>query len=596
MEYKGVFEVEENTIVYASVKNIKGEMSGIESKSITKIDKKKPEIKSAESTTNSIEIKAIDEGSGVEGYALTTENIAPENYLGCTNSKNITIPIRNLTQNVTYYAWVKDAVGNVSEPVRIATKQVAISEGNITFEYIPTGWTNGIITITGSSNLEGYIVQLSKDGTFPDTAIEVKTITVNENQTIYGRIVDSNNQSNGQASREITKIDKEKPVVTEIVAGTNSIQIKATDEASGIIGYKVTTTNEVPTIFEECVNTKALEVIQEGLEQGTTYYVWVKDEAGNISDAKQTTIKKLVTGIELSETNISLNVGETKEITIVVNPEDADNKNVLWTSSDTSVATVENGTIMAIGSGTATITVEATDGSGVKSTITVTVKQVTIDDVTLGEYIAYDTGNTEIGDEGVILCRVLYPKSSEHGLQLVTDEGLFDCTLSGKSGIVGAPTILDNVAKGYYNDKYALDTRCAGTSPVNSDGVFTNKFNYKKNGTWGVYAIDSVSSIDAGASYDKKYLPEGSGKLCWLVSFHLSYSTTNTCYSRISYGGSLSGGSLAELYSYNKSNRPPEVSTSRTYGVRGCILMREDIVIDGGNGSKENPFTIRRIE
>lgn len=596
IEYKGVFEVEENTTIYASVKNTKGEMSGVASINITKIDKQKPEITSAESTTNSVEIKAIDEGSGIVGYALTTENIAPTNYLNCTNSKNITIPINSLTQNVTYYAWVKDAVGNVSKPRQIATKQVAVSEGNITFEYVPTGWTNGIITITGSSNVAGYVVQLSTDGTFPNTATEVKTITVSQNQTIYARIVDSNNQANGMASREITKIDKDKPVITEAVAGTNSIQIKATDGASGIIGYKVTTSNTQPTSFDECVNAKALDVTVDGLEQGTTYYVWVKDEAGNVSEAKQTATKQLVTGIELSETDISLNVGETKTITATVIPSNADNKNVTWISSDTSVATVENGTITAIESGTATITIEATDGSGTKEEITVTVKQVTIEDLTLGEYIAYDSGNAEIGDNGTILCRVLYPKSSTYGLQLVTDEGLFECTLYGKGGIVGAPTALDNVAKGYYNEEYALDTRCAGTSPVNSDGLFTEKFTYTKNSTWGVYAISYNASYDSNASRDESYLPEGSGRRCWLVNFHLRYSGTNACYSSISCSESLNNSFSAELYRYNKARRPPDESKSNTYAVRGIMLMRDDIAIDGGAGTKENPYKLRKVE
>ncbi|MCR5671396.1 MAG: S8 family serine peptidase [Butyrivibrio sp.] len=58
----------------------------------------------------------------------------------------------------------------------------------------------------------------------------------------------------------------------------------------------------------------------------------------------------------------------------------ADKKTVVaatpnWTSSNTKVATVSNGTIVAVGKGTATITAAAKDGSGKKASVTVTVKK-----------------------------------------------------------------------------------------------------------------------------------------------------------------------------------------------------------------------------
>ncbi len=80
-----------------------------------------------------------------------------------------------------------------------------------------------------------------------------------------------------------------------------------------------------------------------------------------------------VTGVTLDENSLALQVGETHALTATVVPENADNKNVTWTSSDTSVATVsESGLVTAIGEGTATITVTTEDGS-FTATCTVTV-------------------------------------------------------------------------------------------------------------------------------------------------------------------------------------------------------------------------------
>lgn len=64
-----------------------------------------------------------------------------------------------------------------------------------------------------------------------------------------------------------------------------------------------------------------------------------------------------VTGVTLDKTTAELTVGETATLTATVVPEDATNRNVTWSSSEASVATVDtNGTVAAVGAGTATIT------------------------------------------------------------------------------------------------------------------------------------------------------------------------------------------------------------------------------------------------
>lgn len=65
-----------------------------------------------------------------------------------------------------------------------------------------------------------------------------------------------------------------------------------------------------------------------------------------------------LTGISLDKTELTMFNGETKQLTVKYNPTNTtDNKEVKWTTSDKSVATVdENGKVVAIGKGTATIT------------------------------------------------------------------------------------------------------------------------------------------------------------------------------------------------------------------------------------------------
>ena len=79
-----------------------------------------------------------------------------------------------------------------------------------------------------------------------------------------------------------------------------------------------------------------------------------------------------LTGISLDKISATLNVGETVSLNTSITPDDATNKNVTWTSSDTSVATVSNGVVTAKSAGTATITVTTADGNKT-ATCTVTV-------------------------------------------------------------------------------------------------------------------------------------------------------------------------------------------------------------------------------
>ena len=59
-----------------------------------------------------------------------------------------------------------------------------------------------------------------------------------------------------------------------------------------------------------------------------------------------------VESLVLSNTSLTLDVGEVKAVNCTVLPEDASDKTVTWTSSNSSVATVNNvGVISAIGSG-----------------------------------------------------------------------------------------------------------------------------------------------------------------------------------------------------------------------------------------------------
>ena len=89
-----------------------------------------------------------------------------------------------------------------------------------------------------------------------------------------------------------------------------------------------------------------------------------------------------VTGVSLSPTTVALEVGGTSNLTATVQPSNATNKAVSWSTSNQSVATVNNGTVTAVAEGTATITATA-GGKSATCSVTVNKKVVAVTSVVL---------------------------------------------------------------------------------------------------------------------------------------------------------------------------------------------------------------------
>ena len=70
-----------------------------------------------------------------------------------------------------------------------------------------------------------------------------------------------------------------------------------------------------------------------------------------------------VTGVELNKTELTLAVNATATLIATVLPANATNKGVTWTTDNPAIATVNNGTVIAIAKGETTITVTTEDGN-----------------------------------------------------------------------------------------------------------------------------------------------------------------------------------------------------------------------------------------
>ena len=140
----------------------------------------------------------------------------------------------------------------------------------------------------------------------------------------------------------------------------------------GTTGLTVTYTPEDTTVKhitftsdDTNVATVSSEGIVTGVSAGNTVIrVTAEGENGNINASFNIRVDAIsVTSVTLNKTSTTLSVGDTETLVATINPSDATNKNVTWTSDNTSVATVSNGVVSAVAAGSATITVKSVDGN-----------------------------------------------------------------------------------------------------------------------------------------------------------------------------------------------------------------------------------------
>ena len=168
----------------------------------------------------------------------------------------------------------------------------------------------------------------------------------------------------------------------------------------------------------------------------------------------QWTAKK-VTGISIPGTQ-TVSIGESKTLSATVTPTDALNRNLTWKSSNTSVATVTNGTIKGIREGTATVTATAADGSGVSASCTVTVKptvtgltlnrsSIQLADSGIGSSYVLKAEKTPSGGQGTVSWR-----TSNSGVVQVTQSGVLTAKGTGTAtvtaSIVNGPSVTCTVS------------------------------------------------------------------------------------------------------------------------------------------------------
>ncbi len=163
--------------------------------------------------------------------------------------------------------------------------------------------------------------------------------------------------------------------VTGVAFSTSAVTVKV-----GVIDQLVamvspSNASEQGVIWS-CSNTSVVAFNQKGQFKGLkagTAIITAKTVDGGYTAQCKITVVQPVTGIKITTTDVKLAVGKSKALVWNVFPSDATNQKISWTSSDASVAAVDqNGVVTAKKSGLTVITATTADG-GFTSTCNFTV-------------------------------------------------------------------------------------------------------------------------------------------------------------------------------------------------------------------------------
>ena len=359
-----------------------------------------------------ITVKTVDKGYSGKGYTATckiTVKIKPES-VKISGKETVLYTTKSTKLSATVYPSdtdFKDIVWSSSNE-----KAATVDKSGLV-----TATGKGTAVITAKSSFDGNIKATYKITVKKKVQVQAIYLNYDERTRYVGTsftLVPTLNPSNAtfpevtwkSSNSKVAKVDKNGKV-TALKKGVAVITCKSSDNpgvsASCIVNVKIKTTGvKLPTkkltlyvsqtktlkaevspsnasnkkVTWTSSNKKVATVSKNGkitAKAPGTVTITVKTKNGGYKATCKLTVKKYVKlkSFKLNKSSVSINDGKTYTLKATFSPSNASNKNLVWRSSDTSVATVSSkGVVKGVKPGTATITCKSKEtGKTVKCTV-----------------------------------------------------------------------------------------------------------------------------------------------------------------------------------------------------------------------------------
>ena len=623
--------------VYA--RGVKDGETVISEKQFDILDKISPivTIANSSSTTNSISVTATatDNEAGLGSnpqymfYIKKTEE-ADSAYVQIASSTNASVTKGELEQNKSYTIKVEvsDVAGTKGQATKeIVTSKIADAGDGLTNGAIVASkpvWSGGTASTTLSTNTE-LTIQYQVGGIDGEWTNGTNVTGLHHRDTVFARLTDGNNYG-GEAS--ITILDTENPQNANIsLNGTNiaigssvTATVTHTDNESGV---DITKCKYIWTSSSSNIGTNEssytggtfssnVQKISRTISSTSSVYLHVLtvDKAGN----KKETVSNGISGynptiyptsVSVSPTSATLDIGKTQQLTATVYPTNSTNRTVSWSSSNTSIATVNSsGLVTTKAAGSCTIYARANGDTSKYATCTITVEDKTIGNVLKeGDYVYYIDG------KGIKRkCAVLYDNSSGYGVQIITMESVEDVEVGNGTGngdlvtnstymnkaISSVNNLISNLnskANNYLNTTYASSARCVGSVPNNANYDYVSMI-YNSSYWFSNYngkIKDENDNIDIDFDQMDSLGIAGIGVDYWMASRKVDITSKAVQINPrgvTDFGGKLSS-CIIEIGQTNGAR-----SASYYQGFRPVFTLKATIKVTGGNGTSSSPYTL----
>ena len=297
--------------------------------------------KSIEWSSEDSNIALVDDDGKVTGVNIGTTNIVAKSSNGKYAKFEINVTKQEIT-NITILGNESVKVGNSLQ------LNVSSNLGNVSNNDIKWTSSNPLVATVSNGKVIGVsegtttITATTSNGKSDSKVINVVNIVINvESISISG-----SNTVNKGSSITLTATVSPSNATNKIIEWTSSNPSVATVSNGKVTGVREGNATITATTSNGKVATKSITVVNPIVE---------------------------VTSVSISGSN-TVNKGSSITLTATVSPSNATNKTIEWTSSNPSVATVNNGKVTGVSAGTAMIT--ATTSNGKVATKTISVKDI----------------------------------------------------------------------------------------------------------------------------------------------------------------------------------------------------------------------------
>ncbi len=301
--------------------------SRVENSTVAKLEKT--------GTFGVLKLTGLAKGTTKITFVVTVDGI--EIPLECNVTVNAPdIPVTGITLDKTEMTLEKGETGTITatiKPENATNKQFSWGSDNAEVIKLVSS-ENGILTIEALAEGEATIIATTADGNHTASC----KVTVTETPT-------------GEISMKLDKTN-------ETIASAETIDITAIMTG---MNQNVNWTSS-NTVIAKITKTQDNTITVTGAKAGKAT-ITATTEDGNYTATCEINVVYPVTGVTLTEETETITVGSKTLLTKVLDPINATNQNVTWTSSNETIATVnENGIVEGIKEGNVTITVTTEDG------------------------------------------------------------------------------------------------------------------------------------------------------------------------------------------------------------------------------------------